>query len=78
MSLYRFNRESMLTVDSSGDVYVALGNNASRALYGIPHFKLPHPSPKNRKLNDKEFIASELQKCYSYLKERECALSVET
>jgi len=59
---------------------VALGNLASKVLttMGMDHFKLPHPSPKNRKLNNKEFIASELKKCYSYLKERECALSVET
>lgn len=56
---------------------VALGNNASEVLtaMGLDHFKLPHPSPKNRKLNDKEFIASELQKCYSYLKERQCVSS---
>jgi uracil-DNA glycosylase len=55
-----------------GYLMVALGNNASKVLtiMGLDHFKLPHPSPKNRKLNDKGFIASELQKCYSYLKER--------
>lgn len=56
----------------AGFAIVALGNKASQVLtkMGLDHFKLPHPSPKNRKLNDQEFIASELQKCYYYLKER--------
>lgn len=51
---------------------VALGNNASKRLskMNIQHFKLPHPSPRNRKLNDKEYIDSELAKCYLYIKEQ--------
>lgn len=57
--------------------FVALGNNASRVLENmeIPHFKLPHPSPRNRMLNNKKLIASELKKCYLYLKEqnKKCA-----
>src|SRR5574343_1816661 len=37
---------------------VALGRNAEKALteLGVEYFSLPHPSPKNRKLNDKEEI----------------------
>jgi|SRR5665213_3555344 len=52
---------------------VALGNKASEVLtrMGLDHFTLPHPSPKNRKLNNKEFIADELKKCYIWLKVRE-------
>ncbi len=46
---------------------VALGNNASKALGKTPHFKLPHPSGRNRQINDKAFIHRELQKCKIYI-----------
>lgn len=48
---------------------VALGNNASKVLQqlGFKHFKLPHPSGRNRQLNNKEFIRQQLQNCKSYL-----------
>lgn len=53
-----------------GATVVALGNKASERLKkrNIEHFRLPHPSPKNRVLNDKNFIDSELEKCKNYLK----------
>ena len=40
------------------DKILALGNTASDALnrLNIDHFKLPHPSGLNRKLNDKEYL----------------------
>lgn len=49
---------------------VALGNKASDRLtkMGIEHFKLPHPSGRNRKLNDPKFVDSELEKCKNYLR----------
>lgn len=49
---------------------VALGNKASERLtkMNIEHFKLPHPSGRNRKLNDKKFIDLELEKCKNYLR----------
>lgn len=50
-------------------IFVALGNNASKALGSIPHFKLPHPSGRNRQINDKEFIAIKLEKCKNYIKD---------
>jgi hypothetical protein len=48
---------------------VALGNNASKRLkkLNIAHFKLPHPSPRNRQLNDRNFILNQLDKCSDYL-----------
>jgi hypothetical protein len=49
---------------------IALGNNASKALKGIPHFKLPHPSGRNRQINDKEFIKKKLLECKKWLKEQ--------
>lgn len=64
-----------------GDAVVALGNIASKRLEkaGIPHFKLPHPSGRNRKLNDKTFIDKELKKCKTYLRGLgKCADTVRT
>ena len=46
---------------------VALGNNASKALSGFSHFKLPHPSFLNRKCNDQEVVMSQLESCKSWL-----------
>lgn len=48
---------------------VALGNTASDALnkLGVKHFKLPHPSPRNRLLNDAQLIDDLLILCKKYL-----------
>lgn len=53
---------------------VALGMTASQTLkmLDIKHFKLPHPSGRNRKLNDPTFIVGELAKCRAYLEEIRC------
>jgi hypothetical protein len=50
---------------------IALGNTASMALkqLQIKHFKLPHPSGRNRLLNDKAFIQLELGRCKEWLNE---------
>lgn len=57
-------------------VVIALGNTASKALtkIDVEHFKLPHPSPRNRMLNNKEFIRRQLRECRKYIKKvsREC------
>lgn len=52
------------------DAVVALGDVASKALEkeGTPHFKLPHPSGRNRQINDKEFIAKKLEECKNWLR----------
>jgi len=48
---------------------VALGNLASIALnrIGIEHFKMPHPSPLNRLLNDRSYEQSMLYELRSYV-----------
>lgn len=50
---------------------IALGNTASTALHrlGIKHFKLPHPSGRNRLLNDQNYLNSKLIECKEYLNE---------
>jgi hypothetical protein len=52
---------------------VALGSTASDALdrLGVAHFRLPHPSPRNRQLNDERHIASLLKACMRYLEVEE-------
>jgi len=46
---------------------IALGKNASDWLGPVPHFKLPHPSGRNRQLNDKEFVKARLEACKEYI-----------
>ena len=48
---------------------IALGGFASDCLkkVGVAHFKLPHPSPRNRLLNDKEYEISVIQQCKEYM-----------
>lgn len=51
------------------DAIVALGNEVSNTLkkMGVEHFKLPHPSPRNRLLNDKDFETERLEACREYI-----------
>ncbi len=53
-----------------GAPIVAIGNNASKYLNKeakASHFKLPHPSGRNRQINDKAFINNKLEECKKYL-----------
>ena len=55
---------------SSGyDKILALGVFVSKALdkLDIQHFKLPHPSPRNRLFNNKDFESSIINQCKFYL-----------
>ena len=51
------------------DKVIALGNYASMCLkkINVKHFKMPHPSPRNRKLNDKDFESQIVEECRQYL-----------
>lgn len=75
-SVIMTNRDSLYTCGgtSMGSIFrthtfIALGSAASEELdkLNISHFKLPHPSPKNRKLNDKFFVTSQLNLCRIWL-----------
>lgn len=57
-------------VHSREVLYVALGKEAANCLadLGYSFFELPHPSPRNRKLNDKKFIATQLKECSQWLR----------
>lgn len=50
---------------------LALGSFVSEALdkIEVPHYKLPHPSPLNRQLNDKQYEDMILVECGKYLGE---------
>lgn len=54
-----------------GDKIIALGENASKHLksLNLRHFKLPHPSGKNFKINDKKYLDKVLKECKTYLME---------
>lgn len=53
------------------DKVIALGNSASAALtlLKISHWKIAHPSPRNRLLNDKNKLQESLERCKIYLYE---------
>lgn len=48
---------------------VALGGFASGCLkkLGINHFRMPHPSGRNRLLNDREYEKRMIKECQAYL-----------
>lgn len=48
---------------------LALGGTASTVLkrLGVDHFRLPHPSPRNRLLNSKEYEMHVLRECKEYI-----------
>ena len=65
-----YQRLYLLTNDY--DKIVALGGFVSSILseLGVSHFKLPHPSPRNRLLNDKTFEKTIVSECARYVNDR--------
>jgi uracil-DNA glycosylase len=47
------------------DKVLALGGQVSKTLntLGVEHFSLPHPSPRNRMMNDEKNVKHIIQKC---------------
>ena len=53
-----------------GDLFVALGKVAEKGLLkrGFKPYLMPHPSGRNRKLNNEKWLNQELRKCKEWLK----------
>lgn len=62
----KYNTTQIYPIDCK---FIALGNNAERVLQNqkLNYFKLPHPSPRNRKLNNKKYIKEQLKLCKEWL-----------
>lgn len=57
-------KDLRLTIVASGaDKVVALGKTAAKALtlLGVPFYEMPHPSGRNRKLNDAAFVQEKVK-----------------
>lgn len=56
-------------LESNNIKFIALGNKASDYLKDmhVDHFKLPHPSGRNRKLNNKKYVEEQLELALTYL-----------
>lgn len=69
VSFTNISDSEWMSVTNKYDVIIALGRKASDELnrFGIIHFMLPHPSPRNRQLNNKSFIKEQLDSCKAYL-----------
>jgi len=50
---------------------IALGKSAEKALtkLGVPHYPMPHPSGRNRLLNDTDYEAFVIDDCKRWLRE---------
>lgn len=61
----------IIQCEAHGFKIVALGNNASNRLtkVGVKHFRMPHPSGLNRKLNDKQYELDMLKEVKDWLYE---------
>lgn len=63
------NFDSLAKACDGYDNVLALGLFASRALdrINVKHYTLPHPSPLNRLLNDKQYENFVIESCKDYL-----------
>jgi len=58
-------------LQNNGFKIISLGSAAYEylELNGVKSFKMPHPSPKNRIMNDQEKVNNLLNECYKWLNE---------
>jgi hypothetical protein len=61
---------NMDTYDYYSVKIVSLGREAEKIseVYTDKHFNLPHPSGRNRKLNDKKYVSKILKECKEWIK----------
>lgn len=64
------NVDEIIQMTKDYDRVICLGAESSKVLYrfDVDHYKLPHPSPRNRQLNDERIIEQELKSCKEYLR----------
>jgi len=60
-----------LLTETQGKVVIALGGFVSKVCdkYDIPHYKIDHPSPRNRNLNSKAYEVGMLLRLQTFLTE---------
>jgi uracil-DNA glycosylase len=70
-ALHSRTESHYIDIFPSLDSIVVLGNNAEKVVKktGLPYFKLPHPSGRNFKLNDKKYVNNILKECKEYIYE---------
>lgn len=63
------DKESVLCYVKGYKKVIALGPFVSKTLnrLGIHHYTMPHPSPLNRQLNDKEYEVMKLEECKKFM-----------
>jgi hypothetical protein len=63
------DKESLLCYIKGYKKVIALGPFVSKTLNSISveHYTLPHPSPLNRQLNDKEYEVMKLKECKKFM-----------
>jgi len=68
INMFDFSSKIM---DNEPQKIIALGDTAARALdlVGADYFKLPHPSPLNRVLNNKVYLDAVLEECKKWLEQ---------
>lgn len=66
---YTINYERLSRLGRWADKVIALGGVASKSLtkMEVEHFRMPHPSPRNRQLNDKSYELNMIAECKAYL-----------
>jgi hypothetical protein len=65
----RVDKTFLNTCVKDYDIVISLGNVSHDILkmIGKSSFKLPHPSPRNRVLNNKEYEKNVLEECKNYI-----------
>lgn len=68
-SIADVNSDRLITRTKNKKKVIALGSFVSRVCtkYKIDHFKIDHPSPRNRNLNDKDYEKAMIERLRTYV-----------